>query len=75
MAGQPDRDNEHETRRILDRIARESAPHPTRLEFPRVPEEDENDPIERWGTLIGRGLGLVLTIAMLIAVGYYLHNS
>lgn len=69
MAGQPDRDNEHETRRILDRIARESAPHSTRI------EEDENDPIERWGTLIGRGLGLVVTIAMLIGVGYYLYHS
>ncbi len=74
MAGQPDRDNEHETRRILDRIARESAPHPLRLN-PSVPDEDENDPIEQWGKRIGRVLGPVLAIAMLIGVGYYVYHS
>lgn len=38
------------------------------MEFGRgVPMEDR-DPIEVWGTRIGRGLGLLITVFLLLAI-------
>ncbi|PLP56763.1 hypothetical protein CYK37_23410 [Mesorhizobium loti] len=71
MAGHADRDSEHESRRILDRIARET--EPGGLPSDRHGHDHSDfDPIEYWGTRIGRVLGLVLTIAIVIAAGYYI---
>jgi tetrahydromethanopterin S-methyltransferase subunit G len=33
-----------------------------------TPDNDENDPIELWGTRIGRGLGFLITIGIILAV-------
>jgi hypothetical protein len=32
------------------------------------PDNDENDPIELWGTRIGRGLGFLITIGIILAI-------
>jgi hypothetical protein len=32
------------------------------------PDPDENDPIELWGTRIGRGLGFLITIGIILAL-------
>ncbi|MEK1887458.1 MAG: hypothetical protein AAAB35_07725 [Phyllobacterium sp.] len=60
-----------ESRRILDRIERESAVHGnpivTRAKRHFSAEDaDAADPIELWGTRIGRLLGLLVLIAMFI---------
>ncbi len=33
-----------------------------------TPDNDENDPIELWGTRIGRGLGFLITIGIILAL-------
>jgi hypothetical protein len=71
---EPDRDTE--SRRILDRIASEadsSAPPPlvsrtakrTRDHLTAA-DADPADPIEYWGTRIGRVIGLVVTIGLIV---------
>lgn len=72
MAGTADRDSEHESRRILDRIARETEPGGLPSDRHSGDRSNIDDPIEYWGTRIGRTLGLVLAVAMMIAVVYYL---
>ena len=32
------------------------------------PDPDENDPIELWGTRIGRGLGFLITIGIIVGL-------
>ena len=32
------------------------------------PENNENDPIELWGTRIGRGLGFLITIGIIVGL-------
>ena len=74
MAGkEPDRDIE--SRRILDRIAREadsSAPPLVSRTAKRTRDHltaadaDPADPIEYWGTRIGRVIGLVVTIGLIV---------
>ncbi len=34
----------------------------------RTPDEDNDDPIELWGTRIGRGLGFLITIGIILAI-------
>lgn len=34
----------------------------------QIPDNDENDPIELWGTRIGRGLGLLMTIGIILGL-------
>jgi hypothetical protein len=34
----------------------------------RTPDEDKDDPIELWGTRIGRGLGFLMTIGIILAI-------
>ncbi|WP_379065448.1 hypothetical protein ACFJIU_27885 [Mesorhizobium sp. UC74_2] len=59
------------SRRILDRIARETEPGGLPSDR-HAADQGDFDPIEYWGTRIGRVLGVILAIAMLIAVGYYI---
>ena len=33
-----------------------------------APDKAENDPIELWGTRIGRGLGFLITIGIILAL-------
>jgi RNA 3'-terminal phosphate cyclase len=67
-----DRNETEESRRILDRIARESDPSGSlavrtarRVErHMRAEDADQADAIEVWGTRIGRGIGIVLLVVL-----------
>lgn len=70
-----DQDRETESRRILDRVMREadsSGPsmvtRTARQARDRISasDADPSDPIEYWGTRIGRVLGLVLCAVLLV---------
>ncbi|MDX8492772.1 hypothetical protein RFN29_14425 [Mesorhizobium sp. VK22B] len=73
------RDDESESRRILERVARETAPGGTSF-IARVAKDtrdrvtaadaDRSDPIEYWGTRIGRTLGLIVAIWLLAWLVY-----
>lgn len=68
MTAQKNDRDEREARRILERAERETEPS--------GPAPDTgaqcDDPIEYWGTRIGRALGLVLAVAMMIWLGLFL---
>jgi len=75
MAGPPDSERERESRRILSGIARETEPGGASFiartakgahDHLTAADADPADRIEYWGTRIGRVLGLVLAVAMLI---------
>lgn len=81
MASHRDSDGEKESRRILDRIARESegggASYMTRKtaemrDHLAAADVDKADPIEHLGTRIGRILGFVLTIGLLLWLIHFL---
>lgn len=68
-------DSETESRRILDRIAKESAAGGQSFLARRADRArdhlsgadiDPDDRIELWGTRIGRGLGLIVTIVLVL---------
>ena len=67
------RNETEESRRILDRIAKETDPSGSlavraarRVEkHMRAEDADQADPIEVWGTRIGRVIGLVLLVVLL----------
>lgn len=40
-----------------------------------TPPEDENDPVELWGTRIGRGLGFLVMIFLLLAIIVWLGEA
>ncbi len=73
MAGRQDSDDE--SRRILERIARETDPSGTSFvaravkdahDHVTATDADRSDPIEYWGTRVGRALGLLLAIGLMI---------
>ena len=74
MAGrEPDRDTE--SRRILDRTAREADSRASPLvsrtakrtrDHLTAADADPADPIEDWGTRIGRAIGLLVTIGLVV---------
>jgi len=77
MTGRPD--DESESRRILERVARETTPggasliaRTARSARDRVTaaDVDRADPIEYWGTRIGRTLGLVVAIGLVAWLVY-----
>jgi hypothetical protein len=79
MAGTKDGDRDAESRRILDRVAREQ--HSGLGFLGRGTERarghlaaddaDQNDWIEVWGTRIGRSIGIIVIAALLVwAVSY-----
>jgi len=73
------RDDETESRRILERVARETAPggasfivRTSKDARDRVTaaDADRTDPIEYWGTRICRTLGFVIAIGLLARLVY-----
>ncbi|MEI9404575.1 hypothetical protein [Mesorhizobium argentiipisi] len=73
------RDDETESRRILERVARETAPggasFVTRTakdarDHVTAADADRADPIEYWGTRIGRTLGVMIAIGLLVWLVY-----
>lgn len=60
---QDDGERKTESQRILDRIAKELHLGTARTSAEqKAVDQSIDDPIEYWGTRIGRGLGLVITI-------------
>lgn len=55
--------NEKEAREIMRRVEREADGAP----FGGRNQDDSDDPVEVWGTRVGRGLGLLITIFLLLA--------
>ncbi|WP_439501721.1 hypothetical protein [Aminobacter ciceronei] len=81
MASPRDSDGEKESRRILDRIARESDPGGASFVARKASamrnhlgaaDVDKADPIEHIGTRIGRILGFLLTIGLVLWLINYL---
>ncbi|RWK37998.1 hypothetical protein [Mesorhizobium sp.] len=70
MAGRQDSDDE--SRRIIERVARETDPASVARTAKGARDDvtaadaDRADPIEYWGTRIGRALGLIVGIGLLI---------
>jgi hypothetical protein len=73
MAGRQNSDKE--SRRILERVARETDPAATSLvertakgmrDHVTAADADRADPIEVWGTRIGRIIGLLLALGLMI---------
>jgi hypothetical protein len=74
-------DSETESRRIFDRVARETDPagHSFLSRKARgmrdhvtAADADRADPIEVWGTRIGRTLGLLLTLGLMAWLAFYI---
>jgi hypothetical protein len=83
MAGTRDGDRDAESRRILDRVAREQH---SGLGFLRRGTErarghlaandaNQNDWIEVWGTRIGRTIGAIVIVAFLVWIVSYLASG
>ncbi|MBA3448686.1 MAG: hypothetical protein H0T56_13995 [Pseudaminobacter sp.] len=75
MAAGGDDDRDAESRRILDRVAREAESGGSSLvsravrrarDHVSAADADRDDTIEYWGTRVGRVLGLVLTIGIIV---------
>lgn len=64
-----DAERRNESRRILDRVAREAdaSGHGA--------QGQDDDRIEYWGTRIGRALGLAITVALMAWLAYYIAWS
>ena len=83
MAATKDGDRDAESRRILDRVAREE--HSALGFLGRGTERarghlnaddaDQNDWIEVWGTRIGRIIGMLIVAAFLVWVVFYLSSG
>ena len=78
------RDEDSESRRILERVANESSPGGASLvsrvaksarDHVTAAEADRSDPIEVWGTRIGRALGLIIALGLLIWLVYYVSRG
>jgi hypothetical protein len=68
-------DSEGESRRILERMTRETDPGGTSFiartakgahDHITAAGTDRSDPIEYWGTRVGRVLGIVLVVALMV---------
>ena len=79
-----ERHREREARRILDRVAQESEGGAAALlssttqrvrDHVAAADADPQDRIEVLGTRIGRSIGLLLTLAVIIALALYLANG
>ncbi|MEP6566798.1 MAG: hypothetical protein ABJB10_16830 [Mesorhizobium sp.] len=77
-------DNDSESRRIIERVARETDPGGTSFiartakgarDHVTATDADRSDPIEVWGTRIGRVLGLVIAIGLLIWLVYFVTRG
>lgn len=77
-------DNDSESRRIIERMARETDPGGTSFlartaksarDHVAAVDADRSDPIEYWGTRIGRALGLIVAIGLLIWLVLFVTQS
>ena len=77
-------DSEKESRRILERVARETDPSGTSFvartakgmrDHVAAADADRTDPIEVWGTRIGRILGLLLALGMMVWLVLFLTRG
>ena len=81
MAGPNDGDHHAESRRILDRVAREGQAGLLGRSAARAQghlsaaDADQNDPIEVWGTRIGRAIGILVIVAFFIWLIVYLTSG
>lgn len=81
MAHQRDKDETAESRRILRRMAGETEPGGASFiartarsarDHVSAADADRADPIEYWGTRIGRVLGLALAVALMVWLAVFL---
>ena len=79
-----DENDERESRRILDRVSREAGSGmPTFLSDASQRLRDhvaavnatQGDPIEYWGTRVGRGLGFVISLVLIVGLLIYLFQG
>jgi len=80
MAGPNDGDRHAESRRILDRVAREEAGLLGRSASRArghltAADADQNDRIEVWGTRIGRAIGILVIVAFCVWLVVYLTSG
>jgi hypothetical protein len=83
MAGTRDGDRDAESRRILERVAREQPSgrgflgrsSERALGHLAAEDADQNDWIELWGTRIGRTIGAILIVAFLVWIVSYLASG
>jgi hypothetical protein len=81
MAGPNDGDRHAESRRILDRVAREGQAGLLGRSAARAQghlsavDVDQNDRIEVWGTRIGRAIGILAIVAFCIWLVVYLSSG
>lgn len=77
-------DNDSESRRIIERVARETDPGGTSFiartakgarDHVAAADADRSDPIEYWGTRIGRTLGLLIAIGLLVWLVYFVTRG
>ncbi|RWP43283.1 MAG: hypothetical protein EOR04_09550 [Mesorhizobium sp.] len=80
MAGRQDSDDE--SRRIIERVASETDPASSVARTAKgarddvtAADADRADPIEYWGTRIGRVLGLIVGIGLLIWLVLFIIQS
>ncbi|TPJ51001.1 MULTISPECIES: hypothetical protein [unclassified Mesorhizobium] len=77
-------DSDTESRRILERVARETDPAATSLaartakavrDHVAAADADRADPIEVWGTRIGRIIGLLLALGLMVWLVLFLARG
>lgn len=81
--GTKDDNSEAESRRILDRVAKESAADASlmgrgvdRLRgHLNAADVDPTDPVELWASRVGRGLGFLITLAIIGWLLVYLFGG
>lgn len=79
-----DENNEKESRRILDRVSREAdsgtpnfltgASRRLRDHVTAV-NATQDDPIEYWGTRVGRGLGFIISLVIIVGLLIYVFRG
>ena len=78
------RDDDSESRRIIERVANEgglggasavSRAAKGARDHVTAAEADRSDPIEVWGTRIGRTLGLIVAFGLLIWLVYFVSRG
>lgn len=78
--GRSGQDEQEEARRILDRLQHEASVTDTLVQrgIARTAKHlsaqdiDKNDPVEVWSTRIGRSLGILITLAIIVWLIIYL---
>ena len=72
--GGPGRERQEEARRILDRLEREQSGAEGMVRRSAA-DAPGNDVVELWATRVGRGLGFLITLAIIVWLIFYLMQS